>query len=521
MSAQPGTRHGDLFQDKRRQLILVSTASGAAFEKRQDRFGHLFDDLRAFEPPRAPDDEPGLLEALAAKMAWEDQSEDPSGDSKIPAGYTILGQFITHDLTFSNLPLDGRPDDPTVTNNYRTPRFDLDLIYGLSPQLRIDPPRDDESGKMEYRKSTDSSEPDDLLRYIDVKQPDDLLRLGDEQALIGDLRNDENVMISQLHLAFLKLHNRFVDDIDQHRIDGRRIPGDTTFDKARRLCQWHYQWVVVNDYLPRIIDPATLEDIVGVDGREQCKPRLTFYGSMGITPPTIPVEFSVAAFRFGHTMIRSHYHINDGGPLPLFGYSSGDNRHLGGRRRLEAALVIDWSRFFEDLPVPAALAADGKLARNFARKIDANLTKILRKMPDDALDRGPGFDVKSLAERDLRRGVELELPSGQALAKKMAETVKTIEPLDTAQLGLQDLRWDGEAPLWFYILREAEITQGGEHLGPVGGRIVAEVILGLLACDDESYLNAAPWFQPENPNGLVNRKTFTMADLLQMATVPA
>jgi hypothetical protein len=501
-------------------LILVSTESGAAFEKRQDRFGHLFN-LPAFEPPPASDDEPGLLEALAAKMAWEDQSEDPSGDSKIPAGYTILGQFITHDLTFSNLPLDGRPDDPNVTNNYRTPRFVLDLIYGLSPQLGIDPPRDLDSGKMWYRVSTDPSEPDDLPRYIDVKQPDDLLRFGDEQALIGDLRNDENVMVSQLHLAFLKLHNRFVDDIDQRRIDGRQIPGDTTFDKARRLCQWHYQWVVVNDYLPRIIDPATLEDIVGIDGKAQCRPNVTVYGSTGITPPTIPVEFSVAAFRFGHTMIRSHYHINDGGPLPLFGYSSGDSRHLGGRRRLEAALVVDWSRFFEDLPVPAALAADGKLARNFARKIDPNLTKVLRTLPDDTLDQGPVFDDKSLSLRFLQRFVELGLTSGQALSDAMAGKVKTIEPLGTAQLGLQDLHWDGEVPLWFYILREAEVTQDGEHLGPVGGRIVAEVILGLLACDDESYLNAAPWFKPENPNGLVNGKTFTMADLLQMSSVPA
>jgi len=232
-------------------------------------------------------------------------------------------------------------------------------------------------------------------------------------------------------------------------------------------------------------------------------------------------------------MIRSHYHINDGGPLPLFGYSSGDSRHLGGRRRLDASLVVDWSRLFTDLPRPITLAADLKFTRNFARKIDSHLTKLLRQLPDDMLDPGPGFDVKSLALRDLRRGVELGLPSGQTVAVAMG-----VKPLETAQL--EDLRWEGDVPLWFYILKEAEITPNnagkyGEQLGPVGGRIVAEVILGLLQYDEDSYLNKMPEFDPvdppwrvfdeavgsgpTNPYRPVNGERFTMADLLRRAGV--
>ena len=556
MHAQEGIRHGDRHFNIDQQFIAVGDAHGGSVD--QPRFGHMFERLKlpAFEAPPAQFDGPEPLEALAAYMAWEDQLEDPSADSGIPAGYTVLGQFITHDLTFNNRSLDGVPDGRGPVRNYRSPAFDLDSVYGPSPQLFITPPSDPLTGKMNFRASPDGLQPDDLLRFMDEEQPGGLLRFADEQALIGDVRNDENVLISQLHLAFLKLHNQFVDDIDQGRIRADAVPGETNFDKARYLCQWHYQWVVVNDYLPRIVGQEMVDDILQVKGGEGATFGLKLYTPAYITPPTIPYEFSAAAFRFGHTMIRSHYHINDGGPLPLFGYSSGDSRHLGGRRRLDASLVVDWSRLFTDLPRPITLASDLKFTRNFARKIDSHLTKVLRTLPDSTLPPGPDFHIKSLAIRDLQRGVELGLPSGQAVANAMG-----VKPLETAQLGLEDLRWEGDVPLWFYILKEAEVTAAvrevevekevdgemkvqvekvtvtGEQLGPVGGRIVAEVILGLLQCDEDSYLNTMPEFdptdppwrvydeaegsEPTNPYRPVNGEKFTMADLLRRAGVSA
>src|SRR4051794_41139181 len=105
--------------------------------------------------------------------------------------------------------------------------------------------------------------------------------------------------------------------------------------------------------------------------------------------------------------------------------------------------------------------------------------------------RGP---MVSLAERNLIRSKRLGQPAGQDVARAMG-----LVPLSKIELGVPDPRsagWSGKAPLWFYILREAEIRQTGRLLGPVDGGLVAEVILGILNCDKNSYLHAKTPFHP-------------------------
>src|SRR3712207_4780300 len=126
---------------------------------------------------------------------------------------------------------------------------------------------------------------------------------------------------------------------------------------------------------------------------------------------------------------------------------------------------------------------------NRSRKIDTQWSLPLSRLPSTVVAPTTGAII-ALAERNLLRGKRLGLPAGQDVAKAMGVT-----PLSNAELGLPEPGWQGKAPLWFYVLKEAELL-GGDRLGPVGGTIVAEVILGLLAADPTSYFNANPSFDP-------------------------
>lgn len=139
-------------------------------------------------------------------------------------------------------------------------------------------------------------------------------------------------------------------------------------------------------------------------------------------------------------------------------------------------------------------------------KIDTRLTAPLGVLPDHP-------DLANLARRNLLRGLRLGLPSGQNVARAMG-----ISPLSDADLGLGERGapdFNGDAPLWFYVLREAELLAGAQHLGPVGGRIVAEILVGLLAGDPMSWLNVEPNWQPP----LAQNGRFGMPELIRFALV--
>jgi hypothetical protein len=465
-------------------------------------FGRMFQG-EAFVRPRC------LLEELARQMT--ENVDNP--DTSFGSGYTVLSQFITHDLTFDRTPL-VPADGPIVTTNFRTARFDLDTVYGPDPSLPNGPPRDRDNDKLATKFSTTRVAPDDLPR-VPRGQPDQ------NQARIPDRRNDENVLVAQLHLAFLKLHNVFVDQI---RREGK-VSKERVFDAARLRCQWYYQWLVVNDFLPRIVGQDMVNELLTLRLGKPAEFHLRFYRPGNPLAPMMPLEFAAAAFRFGHSLIRPEYRVATAGVgVNLFGSSGAGG--LEGFRAIPDMLEIEWRRFFLELPPPRGTDPDDfNRRRNHAKKIDAHLTPPLGNVPDRLLPPGESAPrINSLPLRELLRGQRHQLPSGQCVARAIKCELGTGVVLTNEQLGL-DRRWGDEAPLWFYVLKEAQCAPRqddgvrGEQLGPVGGRIVAEVILGLLQADETSYLRADPDFAPTPVTCGTLGGPFRMAHLMCLAGV--
>jgi Animal haem peroxidase len=450
----------------------------------EGRFGVMFKRLPAF----APRDD--LLDGLARTMVEDQAIPDEMNLNTSPslfAGFTFIGQFIDHDITFDNTPLAQQQADPDATTNFRTPRYDLDSLYGRGP---VTEPQ-----------FYDPADRDKLLVTPNVNSVEDMPRNSDGRAIIPEPRNDENLIIVQLHKAVAKFHNRIVD---YARAQGMRR--EWVFETARRLTRWHYQWAVIHDFLPRFVG----DELVGPKGsvyREVAgKPpaiTLSYYRPTNRDGrPFMPVEFAVAAYRFGHSIIRPVYVLNQStsNGIPIFGEDGGFN--LNGGRPIPSDLIMEWKNI---LPVDPSLPA------RKPRKLDTRLSLPLTKLPGSVVP--PPDPTVHLAVRNTLRGKHVGLPSGQQVAREMRANV-----LSNPVLGLSsDPGWGGEAPLWFYILKEAELPPyNAERLGPVGGRIVAEVLVGLAQRDPNSYLYLDPAWKPAPPLAPTTGQ-FTFVDLLRYA----
>lgn len=411
--------------------------------------------------------------SYATLSALADVMEQPSGDAEneqLPAGFTYLGQFIDHDITHDASSALERVRDPEARVNFRTPRFDLDSLYGRGP---VDDP-------FLYRRGTP-----ELLTGLAKDDSDnpldgqfDLPRNSEGVALIGDPRNDENTFVSQLHLLFIKFHNRVVQDV---AASGAFDPGDDLMKEVQRLVRWHYQWIVVQDYVRRIVPDGVFASVFTTDATTGFPAVSTRFYDLG-SEPYMPIEFSVAAYRFGHSQVRSTYSLNNQvRNVPTFVPDSQlpadePNRRIAdfrGFRPLPNGWQPIWPEFFD--------FTDGTLPQ-MTNRIDTSLSAPLHKLPGEP----EGERARaSLAFRNLKRSVELSLPTGEWVARAMGET-----PIDSSHTL-------GRTPLWFYILEEAIQQQGGARLGNVGGRIVAEVLLGLLSGDPLSYISVQPSWTPE------------------------
>jgi Animal haem peroxidase len=473
------------------------------------RFGRLFPTL----PPFASDT-PFIREALTelgsvkGLMDAQDDLSDPvtlitdpaksqhnPNNPAMTAGMTFLGQFIDHDMTFDPTSSLARQQDPESIRNFRIPALDLDSVYGGGPACA--PHLYDHTVDQGRTAMLTEEIPGSGSVSIGGTARFDLPRNGQNVALTGDPRNDENLIVSQLHLAMLRFHNRVLDDV---RAD--LGPGHTfgeLFAEAQRIVRWHYQWIVIHEFLTKTVGQATVDDIL--------HNGLAYYSWRN--DPFIPVEFSVGAYRFGHSQVRPSYRANFGtsatdATRQFFGLifdptltDDNDPGDLRGGKRA-ARRFIDWQTFFD--------FGDGRAKPNKA--IDTTLSSTLFQLMGQ-----PQGEPVSLAARNLLRNLTMKVPSGQSVAKAMRLPV--LAPADLADLDPFHLKH--RTPLWFYVLREAQVTAGGQHLGPVGGRIVAEVIIGLIQGDRTSYLRQdQDWIPTYGQNG-----SFTMADLLRTAGVVA
>jgi Animal haem peroxidase len=408
-----------------------------------------------------------------------------------PAAGGSAGCSVDHDITFDPTSKLQGDNDPRALVDFRTPRFDLDSLYASGPKDQ--PFLYDWSPQAApgVKRLVGSNAGDGAITY-------DLPRNEQGRALISDARNDEHLIISQLHLLFIRFHNRVVDRVLAQQ---PALRGMALLEEAQRIVRRHYQWIVVHDFLPRIVGRKAAA-AAGVERR--------FYRWKGA--PFIPFEFSVAAYRFGHSMVRGDYKPNGRvqRAVPIFAKADepGELDHLGGFRRLPVALTIDWAFFF---PLSGQRPPDPDRPQQ-SRLIDTNLAPGLFSLPASV-----DSQRQPLPRLNLLRGRALKLPAGSAVARAMG-----VEPLTDRELLLDDI-WPASArdavrrapPLWYYVLCEAQSRHGnrGRHLGPVGGGIVAEVLVGLLEADPSSYLRAEPGWKPTLPRA--SRGTFTMADLVR------
>lgn len=468
----------------------------------QGRFGRMFPTL----PPFAGDTKrvrQALTELGAPNGPMDAGRPNPDGspgarnidNPAITAGFTYLGQFLDHDMTFDPTSSLARQQDPESLRNFRIPALDLDSVYGGGPD--VSPHLYDAS--VDRRRSTMLVEriPGSAKVSMGGKARYDMPRNSQHVGLAGDARNDENLIISQLHLAFLRFHNRVLADVRE--AVGAAATAEELFAESSRIVRWHYQWIILHDFLERTVGEDVLQDVL-TNGLKHFTWR---------NEPFIPVEFSAAAYRFGHSQVRPTYRANFGPsathPQEQFfaqvfnptAPDSDDPPDLRGGKRA-ARRFIDWQSFFD---FGDGLAFQGK-------RIDTVLSSPLFNLMGK-----PEAESTSLAARNLLRGLMLKLPSGQRVARAMQLPVLAAGDLDD----LKPFSLQHQTPLWFYILREAEVTATGEHLGPVGGRIVAEVIVGLVQGDRQSYLRQEPgWLPTYGHDG-----TFTMVDLLRAADVVA
>lgn len=500
-------------------------------------------------PRGTPPSSDALLDALAQRMPLASNELAQAGH--IPAGFTYLGQFVDHDLTRDvtrNLPL-GQPAAAADLAQGRSPALDLDSLYGGGPGS-ADAGAFYAADQASFILGTTAPVPPIAIPggpgfpAFPARDGFDLPRRGQaatveterRMAATPEPRNDENLAVAQTHLAFMRFHNATV------RALAGSTPSAQLFARAQAHVVRSYQWMLVHDYLPRIVDPAIVADVFA-NGRKIFEVDATDF-------PTMPIEFSVAAFRLGHSMIRSQYDWNavfhfrpgalDQGSLENLFRFSGTSGNLspgsdvdqpldGPFERLPGNWIADWTRLYDfraDAGTPELAPSDGGIV-NPALRIDTRLTDPLANLPLGSFGaRGtstvPAIE-RNLAHRNLVRGRMVALATAQEVAVHFRD-VAGVQPILTEAdllvgegIDLSDLpdavRHEAvtATPLWFYILREAEKNDG--RLGPIGGRIVAETFHRAIEGSRISILREPTW----RPAGGRHAGGFGMVDILLAA----
>ena len=487
----------------------------------QGRFGRICPDLPPWAPAGVSDEAleehfkdfatTRMLEApsrlpseIADDQALREQL-DGEFNSNLPAGYTYFGQFVDHDVTLDTTPLSEAERDPERLHNFRTPRLDLDCVYGSGP------------GDQPYLYEHDGPSFTGRILTGAIAGTDflDLARNAEGRAIIADMRNDENAIVAQIQLAFILAHNELVKRcLDR----GIATTGGDAFTLARRTMQWLYQWIVWNDFVKRIV--ADDVHACALEAKESCGGQTVW--RLGLSDiytwkrsPFMPVEFSAAAYRFGHSIVRNSYQTNVsvssgagfGVFIPIFDVNANQDDDLSGFRPLTPKRVVQWDWFLQ-----MESSAEG-IFPQFARKIDTKLSNALAHLREDPAN--PGALDNILAARNLVRGVRMKLPSGEDVARKFGVNV----------IALAD---DEPKTLWYYILKEAELLPGrnkGEMLGRLGSLIVCATFAGLLKGDGNSWVNVDPAWTPDTSPLLDDADKrdegkWTLASIIRLSGLP-
>jgi len=425
---------------------------------------------------------------LGESMRYVSQRE---GTLTPRVGFTYFGQFVGHDLSHDTTPLARSHPVAERVPNYRSAYLSLEQIYGGGP-MRSPQLFEGESGAEVFRiGKTPKGRPRDLP-----------IEAG--EVLSADERNLDNLILRQLHVVFLKFHNEAVKQLSATppTIKGAdSIGSGTIFERAQRLVRWHYQWIVRHDFLPRVLHNSFWFN------RDRGYP---------LDSDSIPTEFSLAAHRFGHSMVRPAYGLN----CRRKRVEISELMSLGHERApVGDDFLIEWGRFFDGLPRSGPVASSSYLDTALAPAMHRLPESILRLCVRDEVSDSPA----SLPIRTLLRGARACLPSGQEVAALLSkkgilaaryeltpdQLVQDVCNQSGTVLG--DTELHENTPLFYYILKEAEIVGQGRTLGPVGSYIVGQVIRTALYSDPDGYLSAIgpnwqlpQWRFPSGSIGKVN-----------------
>ncbi|MCU0903489.1 MAG: hypothetical protein MUE83_06395 [Tabrizicola sp.] len=511
----------------------------AAASPSQSRYCYRFPDL-------AEDDRVGCFagtepaETVARLRAFEKASRTPLSDTpvlqmRLAPVYTYFGQFVNHDISAPVGDVVTRPDPPRpvgVIGNGDPPGLDrtrrataqvilknfvneqpnplsLDSLYGdgdgpdsADRKVRALYEADGKRFRLGVTRREDDQVFRDMMkspRLVDhAKGARDILRV-DGKPLIADHRNDENLVVSQLHLALLLFHNKAVA-----QLEGAFNREEECFAAARQLVTLHYHWLILHDFLRNLLSRRALATPWA--DRPQCLPAAR----------TVPLEFTTAAFRFGHSMVGATYDFNanfgpgahlgpEGATLQqLFNFTT--HRNMG---RPDAATlqlpdhwVIDWDRMTR----PSGASTLGG-----AEKIDLVFASGML----NAMGMEQAAEHGSILFRNLMRGFHRRMPFGQAMALKYGH-----DPLDEAEIRAalpeghingphsktlralaEELGMLQETPAWLYFLCEARQHERGERIGPTASEIIADTIVGLMQHMPGSVLNhdGGAWHPRQSP----------------------
>lgn len=368
-----------------------------------------------------------LKHCIRIKLATEMTKTFTTGDeSNIDAGLTYIGQMISHDIV------------PATTMNPRS-RKNVEPYLNLSSIFGSDPDRNVSFVLKELRHNRSNRKGYDIERYdfiIDSKK--------ERRANIPEPRNDENVIISQLHALWQRLFNLLL------------VQEAQSLHSAQHLTIKAFQLIVIEDFLYHILDEQVFKALFE---------NKHVYFHPELKQDVIPDYFKHAAFRFGHSMIRDFYRIQSS-PVPDLPLK----KLFNGNQDLQTSQVIDWRKMFANPSQQALL-------------IDTHITPIMQEVK---FSTASPIDI-NVVMKNLEAGMKNKLRSGTqelALLNKhnasnpLFNGIGQFPPLELEQrfldCGFEDI---SELPLWPYILLEAEQNKGrSNRLGKLGSLLVGEVI---------------------------------------------
>lgn len=467
------------------------------------------------------------LDALAQAMT-DGFDADGAAAGMAPVQAFFLA-FVAHDLAYPDgtalAAVDApsfTPLDPAALANGRERALALNAVYGdagadLDRQALSDPcnPARLRTGRVHPVGFQADTHPHDLPRLADFDDRGETgaVRFQDGphdpcRAVIADRRNDRHLGLAQLHAAFLRLHNRLVEACDDIAV----LTSDpkTQRDWARRHLVACYRWLIRHDLLPALCDPATLAAVLQDEaalfrGFRRASPApalpLECIGTLDLIadamlPATLDWNRWFGDGRQGKARLEDLFTMTGEARTPFGGISEGS---------LPSIWVADWTHLGRTTPAAA---------RPLTTSLSPALRVAVRRMRSYA-DHAIGDPVR----RALRRGHLLGLADGQHVARTLHEggAVAAPPPPNAFTDGHTGhaLLATGLAqtpPLGFHILKEAEHLSGGAHLGPVGTRIVADTLLGLLQESDPR----GRWTTPDPPV-FAGTPITTLADLLRLA----